>query len=65
MIRYSIRKLLKILFICLRHGINPFGVMDKNKVRMKERFTENEKKWIINNSENKVIGKYYEELFYG
>lgn len=38
----------KTMFISLRHGINPFLKLSKNKRKIVERFTEKEKNWLIN-----------------
>lgn len=37
----------KIIFICLRHGINPFGKVLKNIDKMAQRFTDEEKRVFI------------------
>lgn len=40
-------KSLKILFICLRHGINPLSPVEKSERKIAERFSEKEKEWIL------------------
>lgn len=54
----------KIVFICLRHGINPFLSMDKTKTKMNDRFSENEKKWVINIAEG-YAKEYFKVIFSG
>lgn len=53
---------IKIVLICLRHGINPFAMVGKNTEKMKKRFTEKEKRWFIDNAKDK---EYFKRLFLG
>ena len=55
---------IKIIFICLRHGINPFSTIAKNANRMNKRFSEKEKQWFIDNANGRNKG-YFKKLFTG
>lgn len=59
-----IYKALKIFFICVKHGINPFLPMGKNVNKMTERFSENKKKWVISVA-NGYAKEYFEKIFMG
>lgn len=39
---------IKIIFICLRHGINPFSAIKKSIGKAAERFSDGEKQFYIN-----------------
>lgn len=53
---------IKIIFICLRHGINPFSTIQDEAGKMKARFSENEKQWFIDNA-NKWNREFFIKLF--
>lgn len=53
---------IKIIFICLRHGINPFSTIQDEAENMKARFSEKEKQWFINNA-NKWNREFFKKLF--
>lgn len=53
---------IKIMFICLRHGINPFSVIQDEAEKMKARFSENEKQWFVDNA-NKWNRDFFIKLF--
>ncbi len=57
-------KAIKILFIFIRHGINPFLSVEKNKEKMKRRFSEKEKQWIIDIAKG-YAKEYLEKMFVG
>lgn len=59
-IRYT-----KIIFICLRHGINPFSPVGKNIGKVAERFSENEKKFYIDICKSEYTKEYLRKAFYG
>lgn len=46
----TVYKFFKILFMFVKHGINPFLSVKKNKDKMIEKFSENDKKWLIDNA---------------
>lgn len=53
-----IRNQIKIIFICLRHGINPFGRVCDNKDKIVKRLSGKEKETII-----AISNKYYSEYW--
>lgn len=56
---------IKILFICLRHGINPFSSVGKNTEKVSARFSENEKQFYINACKSEYAKEYLRGVFYG
>ena len=58
----EIIKAIKIAFIFIRHGINPFIPVGKNMRKMKDRFTDKEKKWIIDNAKE-YPKEYFQKSF--
>lgn len=55
---------IKVIFICLRHGINPFSTIGKNAKRMSKRFSEKEKQWFIDVA-HRSRKEFFEKLFAG
>lgn len=55
---------IKLTFICLRHGINPFSTVGENAKRMRERFSEKEKQWFIDIVHRRQK-EYFRKLFAG
>lgn len=58
-------KAIKVTFIFIRHGINPFASIKRNKEKMRERFSESEKKWIIDRTSGDYAKEYIEKLLMG
>lgn len=57
-------KYIKILFIHLRHGINPFLPVFKNIEKASERLSENEKNFCINACKSECMKNYLRKAFY-
>lgn len=55
-------KFFKILFVFMRHGINPFKPVDSNKEKMVDRLSQKEKHWLADNA--KGYAKYYLETMF-
>ncbi len=60
-----IYKAIKISIIFIRHGMNPFAKVGENKEKMRERFSESEKKWIIDTADNDWAKEYLQKLIVG
>lgn len=58
----TIVKAIKIAFIFIKHGINPFIPVGKIMGKMKERLSEKEKKWIIDNASG-YPKEYFQKSF--
>lgn len=57
-------KSIKIMFICLKHGINPFSSVQENIEKAAERFSEKEKKFYINSCKSEFHKEYLRKHFY-
>lgn len=53
---------IKIAFICIRHGINPFMPVGKIMRKMKDRFSYKEKKFVIDIAEG-YPKEYFQKSF--
>lgn len=58
----TIIKAIKIAFIFIRHGINPFIPVGKIMGKIKDRLTDKEKKWIIDNAKG-YPKEYFQKSF--
>lgn len=58
-------KYLKIFFICVKHGINPFSTVGKSIGKAAERFSDNEKEFYINACKNEYSKEYMRKRLYG
>lgn len=57
-------KILRIVFTCLRRGINPFSPMtDERFEKMAERLSEKEKKLFIDSCRSTYGKIYFQEAF--
>ncbi len=59
-----ILKSLKIICICLRHKINPFGSISKNLEKAAEKFSDSEKEFYINICEDESIKEFLRKSLY-
>lgn len=57
-------KVIKAVFIAVRHGINPFIKIDKIQNKLRNRLTDEEKEWIINNCTSNYARKFWIEIFW-
>lgn len=57
-------KVIKIMFICLKHGINPFSSERKNIEKVAKRFSENEKQFYINACKSEINKEFLRKSFY-
>ncbi len=55
-------KCFKIIFICFRHGINPFSSIGKNIEKMSTRFSEKEKRFFVNSCKNEYLKVYLKKV---
>lgn len=56
---------IKIIFTCLRHGINPFSPIGKNIGKVAERFSEKEKQFYIDACKSEYSKEYLRKAFKG
>lgn len=58
----AVYKCIKLFFMFVRHGINPFLPVNTNKEKMVDRLSQKEKQWLADNA--KGYGKYYLETMF-
>ena len=58
-------KTLKVIFICLQHGINPFSKFGENKEKFAERLSQDEKQYFIDCCITEYAKDYLSKAFEG
>lgn len=55
---------IKVFFIFIRHRINPFMSIGKNKDKIRARLTNQEKEYLIENTKDDYIKNWHRKLMY-
>lgn len=58
------KKKLITFFICVKHGINPFGRLASGVVLMKQRLTDEEKERLIDLAESRIDKELWRKWLY-
>lgn len=58
-------KKIVVIFILIRHGINPFKATSKTTTLVRQRFTDKEKEYLINRAENENTKDFLHLIMYG